>query len=139
MYALEPLDDTAREEHAIVEAALQTYPSTSAPANFRVGVMARLKTLPQESIPGYKFQFPWMELVASFVMLTMLGVAWIVWEILPPVYMARLHLQWIILWQQLGMAGRGDVLAWVIPVGVLAAVMCLGMSASLFVFQRNQG
>jgi len=138
MYGLDPMDDTAREEHAYVEAVLQSYPSSHVPAGFQDGVMARLKGLPKYSNQSLKFPFPWFELLGSFVMLIILLVAWIVWKILPPVYMARLNLQRLILWQQLGMAGHAEMLTWLIPLGLLIAVVCLGMSATLFSFQRNQ-
>ena len=126
------------EAHAVVEAALQTYPATNAPARFAAGVMARVQALPRRAVVRPKFQLPWLELLVSFIVPVMLAVAWLVWRVLPPVFLARLRVQGLILWQQVGQQSPGEMLTWLLPLGMLLAVVCFGLAATLFTFQRGQ-
>jgi hypothetical protein len=61
-----------------------------------------------------------------------MGIVWLVWRILPPVYSAQLRVQGLIIWQQMGLMGRGEMLAWLIPLAMLLAVVFLGGAAVLF-------
>ena len=132
------LNDSERRAYTVIESALQTYPRDQAPSRLAVNVMARVQALPRRAAVRPKFEFPWLELLVSFLLPMMLGVAWLVWRILPPVYWSHLRLQWLIMMQQVGLVGRGDFLVWLIPLGMLLAVFCLGLAATLFTFQRSQ-
>jgi hypothetical protein len=134
---MKPLTDKDRQAHAVVEAALQTYPRAQAPARFVDEVMRRVQAYPGYVVPRPKFQFPWWELLASIILSVMLAVVWLVWRILPPVYLAQLRVQWLIILQRLGLLGRGEMLAWLIPLAVLLAVVFLGGAAVVFTSRRD--
>ena len=116
---MKPLSETDRQAHAIVEAALQTYPRVQAPSRFAVRVMARVQAKPGSAVTRPKFQVPWLELLVSMILPVMMGIVWLVWRILPPVYLAQLRVQGLIMWQQVGLLGRGEMLAWLIPLAVV--------------------
>jgi hypothetical protein len=132
------LNATDHQVHAVVESALQSYPLTKAPAGLYANVMARVQALPRLVTVRPKFQFPWLELLVSLILPVMMGMIWLVWLILPPVYLARLRVQGLIVWQQVGLMGQGEMLAWLLPLGLLLAVICFGLAATLFTFQRSQ-
>jgi hypothetical protein len=134
---MKPLTETDREAHAIVEAALQTYPRVQAPPRFAVRVMARVQARPGRLVTRPKFQFPWLELLVSFILAVTVGIVWVVWPNLPPVYLAQLRIQVLIVWQQMGLLGRGELLAWLIPLAMLLAVVFLGGAAVLFTSRRE--
>jgi len=78
------------------------------------------------------FQFPWLELLVSMILPVTMGIVWLVWRILPPVYLAQFRDQGLILWQQLGLFGPGGMLAWLIPLATLLAVVFLGGAVVVF-------
>jgi len=129
---MKPLTETDRQAHAIVEAALQTYPRVRAPSRFAVKVMARLQAAPGIALTRPKFQFPWSELLVSMILPVTMGIVWLVWRILPPVYLAQFRDQGLILWQQMGLFGPGETLAWLIPLAMLLAVVFLGGAVVVF-------
>ena len=129
---MKPLTETDRQAHAIVEAALQTYPRVQAPSRFAVRVMARVQANLGRAVTRPKFQFPWWELLVSMILLVTMGMVWLVWRILPTVYLAQLRVQGLILWQQVGLLGRGEMHAWLIPLAMLLALIFLGGAAVLF-------
>jgi hypothetical protein len=131
------LTETDRQAHAIVEAALQTYPRAQAPSRFALRVMARVQAKPGLTVTRPKFQFPWLELLVTMIFLMTLGMVWLVWRILPPVYSAQLRVQGLIIWQQVGLLGQGEVLAWLIPLGMLLAVVFLGGAVVMFTSGRE--
>lgn len=121
---MKPLTETDRQAHAIVEAALQTYPRVQAPSRFAVKVMARVRGEPVPAVTRPKFQFPWLELLVSMLSAVTMGIVWLVWHILPPVYLVQLRVQGLILWQQAGL-------------GMLLAVIFLGGAVVVFTFRRE--
>lgn len=135
---MKPMTERDRQAHAVVEAALQTYPRVQAPSRFAVRVMARVQANPGRLVTLPKFQFPWLELLASMILSVVMGMVWLVWRILPPVYSAQLRLQGLIIWQQLGLLGRGEMLAWLIPVAMLLAVFFLGGAMVVFTSRRER-
>jgi hypothetical protein len=134
---MKPLTETDRQAHAIVEAALKTYPRAQAPSRFAVKVMARIQAIPGRAVTRPKFQFPWLELLASMILLVIMGTVWLVWRILPPVYSAQLRVQGLIIWQQLGLLGQGEMLAWLVPLAMLLAVVFLGGAVAVFTSRRE--
>jgi hypothetical protein len=129
---MKPLTETDRQAHAFVEAALQTYPRVRAPSRFAVKVLARLQATPGLAMARPNFQLPWLELLVSMILPVTMGIVWLVWRILPPVYLAQFRDQGLILWQQLGWFGSGGMLAWLIPLATLLAVVFLGGAVVVF-------
>jgi hypothetical protein len=134
---MKPLTEKDRQAHAIVEAALQTYPRLQAPSRFADRVMARVQANPGRFVTRPKFQFPWLELLVSLIVLVVSGVVWLVWHILPAAYVAQLRAQGLILGQQVGLLGRGEMLLWLLPLALLMAVVLLGAAAVLFTSRRE--
>jgi hypothetical protein len=134
---MKPLTERDRQAHAIVEAALQTYPRVQAPSRFAVRVMARVQAKPGRAVTRPKFQFPWLELLVSMILAVTVGIVWLVWPILPPVYLAQLRIQGLIMWQQVGLLGRGEMLAWLIPLVMLLSAVFLGGAAVVFTSRRE--
>jgi hypothetical protein len=134
---MKPLTETDRQAHAIVEAALQTYPRIQAPSRFAARVMARVKADAGRLVTPPKFQFPWLELLVSMILTVTMGIVWLMWRNLPPVYLTQLRAQGLIVWLQLGMLGRGEMLAWLIPLAMLLVVVFLGGAAVLFASRRE--
>ncbi len=71
---MKPLTETDRQAHAIVEAALQTYPRVQAPSRFADRVMARVQTKPGRLVTRPKFQFPWLELLCRMILTVTMGI-----------------------------------------------------------------
>jgi hypothetical protein len=134
---MKPLTDTDRQAHAVVEAALQTYPRVQAPSRFAVRVMARVQANPGRLVARPKFRLPWLELLVSVILMVTVGMVWLVWRILPPVYSAQLRVQGLIIWQQLGLLGQGEMLAWLVPLAMLLAVVFLGGAVAVFTSRRE--
>jgi hypothetical protein len=120
-----------------VEAALQTYPRVQAPSRFAVRVMARVRANPGRPVARPKFRLPWLELLVSVILMVTVGIVWLVWRILPPVYSAQLRVQGLIIWQQLGLLGQGEMLAWLVPLAMLLAVVFLGGAVAVFTSRRE--
>jgi hypothetical protein len=134
---MKPLTETDRQAHAIVEAALQTYPRVRAPSRFAVKVMARVQAAPGLALRRPKFQFPWLELLVSTILPVTMGIVWLVWRILPPAYLAQLRDQGLILWQQMEWFGPGEMLAWLVPLAMLLGVVFLGGAVVVLTSRRE--
>jgi hypothetical protein len=133
---MKTLTETDRQAHAVVEAALQSYPRVRAPSRFAVRVMARVQSMPVRDVTRPRFQFPWLELLASIIFVATIGMSWLVWRILPPVYLDRLRLQGLIIWQQVGWLGQGELLAWLV-LAIALAMACLGGALVVFTARRE--
>lgn len=134
---MNPLPEKDRQVHAIVEAALRTYPRAQAPARFAERVMKRLKAGQSPLMTRPEFQFPWWELLACMIFLATMGTVWLVWLILPPEYAAQLRAQGWAIWQQVSLFGQDDLLAWLIPLVMLLVVALLGGAALMFRVSRE--
>jgi hypothetical protein len=134
---MKPLTETDRQAHAIVEAALQAYPRVQAPTRFAAKVMARVQAKPGRAVTRPKFQFPWSELLISTILPLMMGMVWLVWRLMPPVYLAQLRVQGLILWQQLGWSGQSELHVWLVPLAALLAVVLLGGAVVVLTSRRE--
>lgn len=140
MHSVNSLNDEDREAFAIVESALRSQYLIKAPVGFSSGVMERLQSLPSQnlSVSLPKFQLSWLDLVVSFSFSGMVGVVMFVWGNLPPIYLARLRVELLLLWQKLNLALQTQIfwLLMMIVMCLLAGCVFLVLVVSLFRFDE---
>ena len=110
---------TPEKENAMLEEALHTYPVANMPRDITADVMRRLQTAPAPRL----FRLTWNDLFVSLVLAMCTGALWFTVQNLPPLVIAQLRKESILLYQQFLVNAR-----WLIPVlsfglaGFLAAL-----------------
>ena len=110
---------TPETQNAILEDALHTYPVMPMPREITVDVMSRIQTIPAPR----PFRLAWNDVVLSVVLAICVGVIWFSLQNLPPLVVAHIRKESILLYQQFLVNAR-----WWIPVfsfllaGFLAAL-----------------
>jgi hypothetical protein len=110
---------TPKKQDAILEDALHTYPVLPIPRDITVDVMARIQTVPAP----HPFRLTWSDLILSGVLALCVGALWFSVQNLPPLVIAHLRKESILLYHQVLVNAR-----WLIPVlsfglaGLLAAL-----------------
>ena len=110
---------TPEKQNAILEEALQTYSVAQMPRDITVDVMRRIQTIPAPR----PFRLTWNDLFVSLVLAICIGAVWFSLQNLPPLVLAQLRKESILLYQQILVNAR-----WLIPVlsfglaGFLAAL-----------------
>ena len=110
---------TPEKQNAVIEEALSTYPILRMPRDITADVMTRLQTAPAPR----PFRLTWSDLVLGLVFGICIGAVWFSLQNLPPLVIAQIHKESILLYQQLLLNAR-----WLIPVlsfglaGFLAAL-----------------
>jgi hypothetical protein len=97
---------TPERQNAVIEDALHTYPSLPMPRDITADVMARIQTV---SAPR-PFRFTWNDLVLSLVIALCTGAIWFALQSLPPLAVAHIRKESILLYQQWLVNAR-----WLIP------------------------
>ena len=97
---------TTERQNAVIEDALHTYPTMPIPRDITANVMSRIQTAPAPR----PFQFTWSDLVLGVVLALSLGAAWFSLQNLPPLVVAQIRKESILLYQHLLVNGR-----WLIP------------------------
>jgi len=105
---------TPQEQNALIEDALITYPLAPMPRNITVNVMARL---PKNTRPAL---VTWNDFLLSLVIASCVGALWFASQNLPPILIAKLHIQGILLYQDFLVNAR-----WLVP------AMMFGLAALL--------
>ena len=82
---------------AAVEDALRTYPLAPAPRGFSRGVMQRIHLLAEKP----RFRLAWVDYAISLFLAGMAGMGVLVWNFMPPQWMAYLHVQILLAEQHL--------------------------------------
>ena len=98
---------TPEKQNAILEDALHTYPVTQIPRDITVDVMSRIQTVPAPR----PFRLTWNDLFVSLVLAICIGALWFSVQNLPPMMVAQIRKESILLYQQILVNAR-----WLIPV-----------------------
>jgi hypothetical protein len=98
---------TPEKQNAILEEALHTYPVAQMPRDITADVMRRLQTAPAPR----PFRLTWNDLFLSLVLAVCIGALWFSVQTLPPLVIAQLRKESILLYQQFLVNAR-----WLIPV-----------------------
>jgi hypothetical protein len=98
---------TPEQQNDVIEEALHTYPVMAMPRDITADVMARIQTVPAPR----PFRLTWKDVVLSLVLAICMGAVWFSLQNLPPLVMAQLRKETILLHQQFLVNAR-----WLIPV-----------------------
>jgi hypothetical protein len=98
---------TPEKQNAILEDAFHTYPVMPMPRDITMDVMACLETV---SAPR-PFRLTWNDIVLSVVLAACLGAMWFSIQNLPPIVIAHIRKEGLLLYQQFLVNAR-----WLIPV-----------------------
>lgn len=110
---------TPETQNAILEDALHTYPVMPMPRDITPDVLARIQTIPAPR----PFRIVWNDLILSAVVALCLSALWFSLQNLPPLAVAHIRKESILLYQQILVNAR-----WLVPVlsfglaGFLAAL-----------------
>ncbi len=97
---------TPEQQNTVIEDALHTYPVVPMPRNITANVMAHIKTIPTPR----PFQLTWNDLVLAIVFSVSMGAMWFSIDHLPPLIVAQIRKESILLHQHLLVNMR-----WLIP------------------------
>ena len=98
---------TPEKQNAILEDALQTYPVAQMPRDITSDVMRRIQTAPAPR----PFRLTWNDLFVSIILAICIGALWFSFQNLPPLVIAQLRKESILLYQHFLVNAR-----WLIPV-----------------------
>jgi hypothetical protein len=98
---------TPDQQNVVIEDALYTYPIAPMPRPVTSNVMARIKTIP---VP-HPFHLTWNDLVLALIFSVCIGAMWFSINNLPPLVVAQIRKESILLYQYLLVNMR-----WLIPV-----------------------
>lgn len=98
---------TPEKQNAILEDALHTYPVAQIPRDITMDVMSRIQTVPAPR----PFRLTWNDLFVSLVLAICIGALWFSVQNLPPMMVAQIRKESILLYQQILVNAR-----WLIPV-----------------------
>jgi hypothetical protein len=98
---------TPDQQNVVIEDALYTYPMAPMPRTVTSNVMARIKTIPTPQ----PFHLTWQDLVLALIFSACIGAMWFSINNLPPLVVAQIRKESILLYQQLLVNIR-----WLIPV-----------------------
>jgi hypothetical protein len=110
---------TPEKQNRVIEDALQTYPVMPVPRDITVDVMSGIQTVPAPR----PFRLTWNDFFVSLVLAICIGAVWFSVQNLPPLVIAHIRKESILLYQQFIVNAR-----WLIPVtffglaGLLAAL-----------------
>ena len=98
---------TPEKQNAILEDALHTYPVAQMPRDITADVMRRIQTAPAPR----PFRLTWNDLFVSSILALCIGALWFSVQNLPPLVIAQLRKESILLYQHFLVNAR-----WLIPV-----------------------
>src|ERR1051325_472646 len=94
------------QKNFLIEDALHTYPVATMPRDLTADVMSRMETIPAPR----PFRPAWTDFVLAVILSVCIGAAWFSWNHLPPIVIAQLRKEGILLYQHILVNGR-----WLIP------------------------
>lgn len=110
--------DNRLEQDALIEDALQNYPLAPMPRDITASVMARIHVEKRPTL------VTWNDLAIALVIAAIIGALFITFQNLPPVALAKLRIQGILLYQDILVNMR-----WLIPAALFgAAALFAGLS-----------
>jgi hypothetical protein len=98
---------TPEIQNAMIEDALHTYPVASLPRTITVDVMSRIETIPAPR----PFRLTWEDFILAVILSVCIGAIWFSVNHLPPLFVAQIRKESILLYQQMLVNGR-----WLLPV-----------------------
>jgi len=98
---------TPEEQNNMIEDALNAYPLMPMPRDITSNVMSRLQAVPAPR----PFRLAWNDFILSSVLAICLAALWFSLQNLPPLVMAQIHKESILLYQKIIVNAR-----WLIPV-----------------------
>lgn len=98
---------TPEKQTIVIEDALHTYPVMPMPRDIRADVMARIQTIPAPR----PFRLTWSDLALAVILSVCVGAVWFSLYHLPPLAVAQIRKESILLYQHLLVNAR-----WLIPV-----------------------
>jgi hypothetical protein len=96
--------DQHLKQDALIEDALKSEPIAPLPRSITGDVMDRIRTKKRPAI------ITWSDFGLSFVIVSCLAALWFAWQNLPPILLAKLHIQGILLYQDFLVNSR-----WLVP------------------------
>ena len=118
---------TPEKQNSFIEDALYTYPVASMPRNITSDVMARIKTIPAPR----PFRLTWNDLLLGIVFSISIVAMWFSIYNLPPLVVAQIRKESILLYQHLLVNMR-----WLIP--VLSSSLVAFLSALTIPYLRRE-
>jgi hypothetical protein len=118
---------TPEQENAILEDALQNYPLASMPCSITTNVMARIQ---KDVRPGL---ITWKDFALSLVIVICAGALFFTVQSLPPIMLAKLRIQGILLYQDFLVNSR-----WLAPTLLFGLAAFLSALTLPFMTQRVQ-
>ncbi len=112
-----------------IEDALQSYPLTPPPPTLVPGVLARVRAL----APLPRFRLSWVDGLVSFFIAGMTGLAFLIWQLLPPQLALQTRLQLLYLSQRVD----AGLLQTALLGGAGLAVFALVVAAMVFARGRS--
>ena len=97
---------TPEQQNLAMEDALRTYPVMPMPRDITPDVLSRIQTLPAPR----PFRLTWTDLILSMVVVVCIGALWFSLQNLPPLVVAQMRKESILLYQQILVNAR-----WLIP------------------------
>ena len=97
---------TPEKQNAILEEALHTYPVAQLPRDITMDVMKRIQTIPAPR----PFRLTWNDLLVSLVLAFCMGAVLFSVQNLPPLIVAQIRKESILLYQQFVVNAR-----WLVP------------------------
>jgi len=88
--------ENGQKNYFELEDALQTYPITPAPAGFSKKVIDKVRT----STPKLQFRLSWFDYALTFFSTSMVGLALILWQLIPTQWIMLVRFQAFILWER---------------------------------------
>lgn len=110
---------TPETQNSILEDSLHTYPMAPMPRDITAEVMSRIQTVPAPR----SFRLSWNDVLLSMVIAICIGVVWFSLQNLPPLAVAHIRKESILLYQQFLLNAR-----WFIP---LLSFVLAGFFAAL--------
>lgn len=110
---------TPEKQNHVIEDALHTYPVMPLPRDITSSVVSRIQTIPAPHL----FRLTWNDFALGIILSICIGAVWFSMYNLPPLVVAQIRKESILLYQQLIVNAR-----WLIPVtffglaGLLAAL-----------------
>ena len=98
---------TPEKQNAMIEDALHTYPVMPIPRDITMDVMSRIQTIPTPR----PFRLTWNDFILSLITALCIGAVWFSVQNLPPLAVAQIRKESILLTQQIIVNAR-----WLIPV-----------------------
>ena len=98
---------TPEKQNAVIEDALHSYPVMPMPRDLTASVMSRLQAVPAPR----PFRLTWSDFILSSVLAICIAAVWFSLQSLPPLVIAQIRKESILLYQQIIVNAR-----WLIPV-----------------------